>query len=158
MHGFNTVKYTKEVIIPAIQDGVGRAGRRFSDIDIVGGGFVITGKNAEEVERAKAPVRQQLSFYASTRAYHPVLAVHGWQETGEKLFRLSMEGKWPEMADGITDEMLEEFAVIGTYDELVPKLKARYSGLVTTLDFGFGVRSPEDHERLNFIVQELKRA
>jgi hypothetical protein len=93
-------------------------------------------------------VRQQLSFYASTRAYHPVLKVHGWQDAGQQLFRLSMEGNWPEMAKGITDEMLEHFAIIGTYDELVPKIKARYGGVVTTLDFGFGVRSPEEHERL----------
>jgi probable F420-dependent oxidoreductase len=157
MHGFNTTKYTKEVIIPAIEAGAKKAGRSLSDIDIVGGSFIITGANEEEVERAKAPVRQQLSFYASTRAYLPVLEVHGWQETGEKLFRYSMEGKWQEMANGITVDMLEEFAIIGTYDELVPKIKERYAGVVTTLDFGFGVRSPEDHERLAFIVQELKQ-
>jgi probable F420-dependent oxidoreductase len=157
MHGFNTTKYTKEVILPAIEEGAKKAGRQLSDIDIVGGSFIITGANEEEVERAKAPVRQQLSFYASTRAYHPVLEVHGWQEVGEKLFRFSMEGKWQEMANGITDDMLEEFAIIGTYDQLVPKIKERYGGVVTTLDFGFGVRSPEDHERLAFIVQELKK-
>jgi alkanesulfonate monooxygenase SsuD/methylene tetrahydromethanopterin reductase-like flavin-dependent oxidoreductase (luciferase family) len=155
MHGFNTTKYTKEVIIPEIEKGAEKAGRKLADIDIVGGSFIITGKNEEEVERAKAPVRQQLSFYASTRAYHPVLDVHGW-DIGEQLFRFSMEGKWQEMPKLITDDMLEEFAIVGTYDELVPKLKARYEGVVTTLDFGFGVRTPEDHERLAFIVQELK--
>ena len=158
MHGFNTPKYTREVIIPAIEEGARKAGRDPSEVDIVGGAFIITGKNEEEVERAKAPIRQQLSFYASTRAYHPVLEVHGWQETGDRLFRLSMEGKWAEMAAGITDEMLEQFAIIGTYDELVPKIKERYAGVVSTLDFGFGIRTPEDHERLAFIVQELKKA
>jgi probable F420-dependent oxidoreductase len=157
LHAFNTPKYTSEVIIPAIEEGAKKAGRNLSDIDIVGGAFVITGKNEEEVERAKAPVRQQLSFYGSTRAYFPVLEVHGWEDTGQKLFRLSMEGKWPEMAQSITDEMLEQFAIIGTYDELVPKIKERYSGVVNTLDFGFGVRSPEDHERLAFVVSELKK-
>ncbi len=156
MHGFNTMKYTKEVIIPAIEEGAKKAGRKLEDIDLVGGSFVIAGKTEEEVEKAKAPVRQQLSFYASTRAYHPVLEVHGWQETGQRLFRLSMEGKWAEMASGITDEMLEEFAVIGTYDQLVSKLKARYSGVVTTLDFGFGIRSPEQAEILAALVQDLK--
>ncbi len=83
MHGFNTTKYTKEVILPEIEAGARKAGRKLSDIDIVGGSFIITGKNEEEVERAKAPVRQQLSFYASTRAYHPVLEVHGWQDAGQ---------------------------------------------------------------------------
>jgi probable F420-dependent oxidoreductase len=158
MHAFNTPKYTREVILPEIEAGAGKAGRSLSDIDIVGGAFIITGKDEEEVERAKAPIRQQLSFYASTRAYHPVLEIHGWQDTGEKLFRYSMEGNWQEMARGIDDEMLEQFAIIGTYDELVPKIRERYSGVVTTLDFGFGVRSREESERLAFIISELRKA
>ncbi|MDO8615116.1 MAG: TIGR03617 family F420-dependent LLM class oxidoreductase [Dehalococcoidia bacterium] len=157
MHGFNTLKYTKEVILPAIKEGAEKAGRKLSDIDLVGGTFVVTGKNEEEVEKNKAPARQQLSFYASTRVYHPVLAVHGWQEAGERLFRLSMEGKWPEMATGISDEMLAEFAIVGTYDELLPKIKARFGGLVTTLNFGFGARTPDEQERLSHILGELKK-
>ncbi len=157
MHGFNTPKYMKEVIIPAITAGADKAGRKLSDIDLVAGTFVITGKDWDEVEQAKAPVRQHLSFYASTRAYHPVLEVHGWQEAGQKLFHLSMEGKWAEMAASITDEMLDQFAIVGPYNELVRRVKERYAGLVTTLDFGFGVRSPEERERLNDIVLELKK-
>jgi len=157
MHTFNTPKYTREVIIPEIKAGAIRTGRKFEDIDIVGGAFIITGKNEEEIEKAKAPVRQQLSFYASTRAYHPVLELHGWQDIGQQLFRLSMEGNWPEMSKAISDEMLEEFAVIGTYDQLVQKIKERYAGVVTTLDFGFGARSPEEQEHLSGIVQELKK-
>jgi probable F420-dependent oxidoreductase len=158
MHGFNTTKYTNEVIIPAIKEGAEKAGRKLSDIDIVGGAFVITGKNEEEVEKAKGPVRQQLSFYASTRVYHPVLEVHGWQDAGQQLFRLSMEGKWGEMTNMMTDDMLEEMAVIGTYDQIADKLKQRYAGVVTTLDFGFGTRTPEQFEALSAIVQELKKA
>jgi probable F420-dependent oxidoreductase len=158
MHGFNTMKYTNEVIFPAIREGAEKAGRKFEDIDIVGGAFVITGKNEEEVEKAKGPVRQQLSFYASTRVYHPVLEVHGWQDMGQQLFRLSMEGKWGEMANMMTDEMLEEMAIIGTYDQIADKLKQRYAGVVTTLDFGFGARTVEQQEALANIVQELKKA
>jgi probable F420-dependent oxidoreductase len=157
MHGFNTKKYTQEVIIPAIKEGAQKAGRDFSEIDIVGGSFVITGKTEEEVEKAKAPVRQQLAFYASTRVYHRVLEVHGWQDVGQQLFRLSMEGKWHEMGALITDEMLEEFAIIGTYDQLLPKIRERYAGLVTTLDFGFGVRGPDDMDALAAIVAEVKK-
>ncbi len=157
MHGFNTAKYTREVILPAIKEGAEKAGRDMSEIDIVAGTFVITGKNWDEVEKAKAPVRQQLSFYASTRAYFPVLEVHGWQEVGQRLFRLSMEGRWTEMASAITDEMLDEFAIVAPYDELVPRLKERFAGLATTLDFGFGVRTPEEHERLSEIVAEIKK-
>lgn len=156
MHPFNTMKYTKEVILPTIKEGADKAGRKMEDIDIVGGGFLITGATEEDVEKAKAAVRQQLSFYGSTRVYHPVLAAHGWEDTGQQLFRLSMEGKWTEMAQAITDEMLDEFAVIGTYGELVPKIKERYQGVVTTLDFNFGLRGPDDPDAVAQIVKELK--
>jgi hypothetical protein len=70
-----------------------------------------------------------------------------------------MEGKWPEMAAAITDEMLEEFAIIGTYDELVPKIKARFGGVISTLGFGFGfgARTAQDDERLTATIDELKQ-
>jgi len=157
MHGFNTPKYTREVIIPSIEEGAQKAGRKLADIDIVGGGFLVTGANEEEVERAKPPVKQQIAFYASTRSYHPVMECHGWGEVGMRLYRLSMEGKWADMAAEITDEMLDEFAVVGTYDEVVPKIKERYFGVVTTLDFGFAIQSAEQAERLRWMVQELRK-
>jgi probable F420-dependent oxidoreductase len=143
MHGFNTPKYTREVIIPSIEEGARKAGRELADIDIVGGSFLVTGNTEEEVEKAKAPVKQQIAFYGSTRSYHPVLECHGWGETGMRLYRLSMEGKWAEMASEITDEMLDEFAVVGTYDEVVSKIRERYFGVVSTLDFGFSIQTPE---------------
>ena len=70
-----------------------------------------------------------------------------------------MEGKWPEMAAAITDEMLEEFAIIGTYDELVPKIKARFGCVLSTLafGFGFGAHTAQDDERLTAIIEELKQ-
>lgn len=157
MHPFNTAKYTREVIIPNIEKGAKKAGRKLSDIDVVGGGFLVTGKNEEEVERAKAPFKQQIAFYASTRSYHPVLECHGWGDVGMRLYRLSMEGKWAEMANEITDEMLNEFAIVGTYDEIVPKMKERYSGVVNTLGFGYSTITAEQEERLRWIMQELKK-
>ncbi len=157
MHPFNTPKYTREVIIPSIEEGAKKAGRKLSDIDVVGGGFLVTGKNEEEVERAKAPFKQQIAFYGSTRSYHPVLECHGWSDVGMRLYRLSMEGKWAEMANEITDEMLNEFAVVGTYDEIVPKIKERYAGVVNTLGFGYSTITAEQEERLRWIIQELKK-
>ncbi len=158
MHPFNTPKYTREVIIPSIEAGAKKAGRKLADIDIVGGGFLVTGKSEEEVEKAKLPAKQQISFYASTRSYHTVLECHGWDEVGPRLFRLSMEGKWAEMASEITDEMLNEFAIVGTYDEIVPKIKERYSGVASTLDFGYATATQEQAERLRWMVQELTKA
>lgn len=158
LHPFNTNKYLREVILPNIEKGAAKAGRDPKAIEICASTFIITGKNEEEVEKAKAPIRQQLSFYASTRSYKPVLDIHGWGDANQELFALSIEGKWQEMASRITDEMLEEFAVIGTHDEIVAKIKARCAGLVNRIAFTIPVRSPEEEERLKSMIKELQAA
>jgi len=158
LHGFNTPKYLHEVILPNIEAGAKKAGRDRKEVEICGLGFVITGKDEEAVEKAKGPVRQQLSFYASTRTYKPVLDIEGWGDLNEELFGLSVEGKWQDMATKITDDMLDEFAVIGTYDEIVPKIKERCAGVIDRMPFAIPVHTPDDEERLKEMIKELKAA
>jgi alkanesulfonate monooxygenase SsuD/methylene tetrahydromethanopterin reductase-like flavin-dependent oxidoreductase (luciferase family) len=110
-----------DVLLPAVEEGAKRAGRRLSDIEIVSMPFTITGRTGVEVEASRAQVRMHIAFYASTRTYHAVLRHHGWEEAGLKLHELSMQGRWPEMGQAVTDEMLDHFAVTGTYGELMPK-------------------------------------
>jgi hypothetical protein len=59
------------------------------------------------------------------------------------------------MANEISDEMLEEFAIVGTHDELLGKIKERYGGVVSTL--GFAVRGLEDQERLDWLVEGIRK-
>ena len=158
LHGFNTPKYLHEVILPNIEAGAKKAGRDRKEVEICGLGFVITGKDEEAVEKAKGPVRQQISFYASTRTYKPVLDIEGWGDLSQELFGLSVEGKWQDMATKITDDMLDEFAVIGTYDEIVPKIKERCAGVIDRMPFAIPVHTPDDEERLKEMIKELKAA
>lgn len=88
--------------------------------------FVITGRTKAEVETAKTATRLHIAFYASTRTYQAVLRFHGWEEAGQRLHGLSLLGNWPEMGKLITDEMLDQFAVVGTYDEVGRKIRERW--------------------------------
>src|SRR5439155_1692160 len=97
--------------------------------------FVITGKDRDEIERVKGGVRQQIAFYASTRTYIGVLEAHGWGETCYRLNEKAAQGDWSGMASLITDEMLEIYAVQGTFDEVPGLLKKRYSGVIDRLSF-----------------------
>jgi alkanesulfonate monooxygenase SsuD/methylene tetrahydromethanopterin reductase-like flavin-dependent oxidoreductase (luciferase family) len=87
-----------------------------------------------------------------------VLEIEGWGDLNQELFGLSLEGKWQDMATRITDDMLEEFAVIGTHDEIVKKIKAKSEGLIDRATFSIPVRSPDDEERLKDMIKELKAA
>ena len=103
-------------------------------------------------------MRRQISFYASTRSYHPVLELHGWKDVGNQLFDMSTKGEWDAMPKLITDGMLEQFCTIGTYDEIVQKLLKHYGGLTSRSGFAIPARTPEEEQRLTSMIRELQAA
>jgi probable F420-dependent oxidoreductase len=130
VHPFNSPKYLREVVHPAVDQGLRASGRSRTAFTYATASFVVVGDTeAERAEQARM-VKQQIAFYASTRTYAPVLAVHGWQDLTPKLHKKSVEGDWKGMADLITDEMLDTYAVTATYDQLRDRLVERYAGLL----------------------------
>jgi probable F420-dependent oxidoreductase len=156
LHGFCSPKYLKEVVIPNIEAGAEKAGRSLKDIDITGGGFVITGETEEDVERRKPALRQQIAFYGSTRTYKGVLDLHGWGETCLRLHRLAAEGRWSEMGREISDEMLDQFAVCAAYDQIAARIKERWGGIVNRIGFFMPIRHEGDKERLREIIRQIQ--
>ncbi|MBI2723877.1 MAG: TIGR03617 family F420-dependent LLM class oxidoreductase [Chloroflexi bacterium] len=157
LHGFNTPKYLKEVLMPEVEAGAKKAGRDPRAVEIAGLGFIITGKDAAELTNNAAPVRRQISFYASTPSYRPVMDVHGWGDVFETLFAMSKRGEWAAMSEHITDDMLEEFCTIATYDHLVPALQKHYGGVTTRASFSLPTHGPEDEARLKSMMRELQQ-
>jgi probable F420-dependent oxidoreductase len=151
-HPFHSIKYLEDVVMPNIQKGLDKAGRTRRDIAIATTAFVVTGADRNEIEAAKMPVRQQIAFYASTPAYVGVLEAHGWGETGRRLTDMSKRGEWVAMANEITDEMLEVYAVTGTYDEIAEKVKRKYAGYLERVAFYFPFTAG-DKERWRVLVR-----
>ena len=158
LHPIATFRFTRERVLPAIAAGAEAAGRRLADIDVVGAPFLAVGPTPETVEAAKQALKQHIAFYAPTRTYHSVLEFHGWGAVGTKLHQLSRERKWSEMPGLIDDEMLEEWAIIGTYDELASKLQERCAGLFSTLLLDLPPALRQDSTRVRDIVEALHGA
>ena len=130
IHPFHSVSYIRETILPSIKEGLTKSGRSRSDITLAAPAFIVTGTSGKELADAKRAVKSQIAFYASTRTYKPVLDAHGWGDLGSRLYRKSVEGDWTGMADLLTDEMLQVFAVVGPLDEVASRLRERYDGLL----------------------------
>ena len=135
VHPFHSVKYLHETLLPNVERGLAKSGRTRRDLTLATTAFVIGGQTRDDLERAKVPVRTQIAFYASTRTYIGVLEAHGWGETCHRLNEKAAKGDWAGMASLITDEMLEVFAVQGTWDELPGLLQKKYTGLIDRLGF-----------------------
>src|SRR5215467_449428 len=91
VHPFHSVKYLNDVILPAIEEGANKENRNKEDISVSATAFVAT--NSEEMNFARA----QISFYASTPSYRPVMDLHGWSGVAEKLSAHASKGEWAEM-------------------------------------------------------------
>ena len=127
-HPFHSPDYLRKTIIPQIEKGAAQTGRTREDVQIVAHAFVITNPTEREL------VRQQISFYASTPSYQPVLAAHGWEEVGDRLRELSRTGKWMEMPALISDEMVETYAAVAAPEDLAAALKERYRGIADRIN------------------------
>lgn len=156
-HPVCTARYIREKLMPMVEAGARTAGRALADIDVIGSPIIVTYKNAEEKEREWRLLRQRVSFYASTRTYHPVFELHGWADIGLRLHALSLEGKWDEMARLIPDEMAEEFGTISHIEEIGPMLKERWGGVLKTINFptDFPLASKEDEKHARRMIELL---
>ena len=155
-HGFTTEKYLREVTIPALARGREKAGKTMEGFEIVGPSFVVTGSNEREMELAASGTRQQIAFYGSTPAYRGVLDIHGWGGLQDELNTLSKQGKWVEMGNLITDEILNTFAVVGEPESVAPELHARYGDVIQRISFYAPYKS--DPERWLPVIDALKSA
>jgi len=155
LHGFATRKYLEEVALPMLHEGFERSGRDRSSFEVWGGGFVATGETEAEVQKQLEWVRYRVAFYGSTRSYHPVFEVHGWEDLGMKLHQMSKQGRWSEMPGEVPDEVLRTFAAVATHDELCGAIEQRFGGLTDSVSLDFDRGTPGG--RVRELLQDIKR-
>jgi probable F420-dependent oxidoreductase len=154
-HPFNTRRALLEKTLPALESGLAKSGRQRSDIEVMCATLVVTADTAEEMEISKLAARKQLAFYGSTPAYLPTLACHGWEETHKELNRLSKAGRWDDMTGLISDDILNEIAVVGERHEIAGKLKSRLAGIADSVSITHN-RCPDPAHWAD-VVRDFKR-
>jgi probable F420-dependent oxidoreductase len=126
VHPFTTMRYLEQVTVPALLRGRASGGKNGLDGFVINGpSFVTVGRTEKEMATAVQGTKARIAFYGSTPAYRQVLELHGWGDVQDELNALSKQGRWDDMANVITDEMLHEFSVVGTPAEVGPKLVAK---------------------------------
>jgi probable F420-dependent oxidoreductase len=129
VHPLHTVRYLKEVIVPALFAGLRKRNKKRADFDVTTSAFAAVGRDEKEIRSVRNHYRGQIAFYASTRTYRKVMELHGWGDICERLHELSLREEWKRMAAEVTDDVLDEFVIEGTWGEIGPALRARYEGL-----------------------------
>jgi probable F420-dependent oxidoreductase len=148
VHPFHTMRYLKELVVPNIEAGLQKSNRVRNDIKLTCAIFVVTGRSAEEMQQNMVMTKTQIAFYASTPSYATVMNMHGWTDIAAKLNQMSREGRWVEMWQEISDEMLHEIAVVAPPDELPYKVKERYAGLLDRVGYYFPFMPEETDKQI----------
>jgi len=156
LHGFSTEKYVQNVTLLELKRGAAKSNRSLADLDISGGGFVVTGRTEDEVREGMDRVRWSIAFYGSTRTYRSVWEEHGWEDIGAQLHSLSISNGWDEMPKLISDEMVKTFAAVGTYEQIADKILERFGSFATTISLP--VPAPGDEKLLMPSIRRLQEA
>ena len=155
IHPFSNEKYIREVTMPAVERGLAKSGRKREDFEINYTPFIISGKDEKTFEQERQAAKNRIAFYGSTPAYKNVLAVHGWGDLQAELNGMSKQGKWQEMGELITDDMLKVFAVMGEPETVVAEIKSRFGDVVDRTSGGFAFVDAKQRQQM---VADLKAA
>ena len=145
-HGFHTAKTLRSNVIDGIEDGLKSAGRARSEFTITAPVMAVMGSNDEEIDVMRERVRQMIGFYGATRDYRKMFEAHDWGDTFERLLEKSRTNQWETMHEEISDEMIDEFAVTGLYEEIPGLLEKKYGDMLDEVLIYFGEPEKGDPE------------
>jgi probable F420-dependent oxidoreductase len=109
-HPMTSPEYVREVLRPAVERGAREAGRDPATLTISTGVIL---QLADDPELARREAALQVGFYATTRTYRPVLAMHGFEDRLEPLRRAFVKQDFEAMID-VALPMVGALAIAGT--------------------------------------------
>jgi len=136
LHPFCSVQYLEKIVLPLLDNALVENAKKRENFEVMGGGFIATGRNEEEVSRSLDEVRQRIGFYGSTPNYWPVLEEHDLLDLGHELNALAREKKWDEMTKRIDDDVVRLFAAVGTFENIANEIKNHFGNLVDSIYVG----------------------
>jgi probable F420-dependent oxidoreductase len=129
VHPLNNPTYLRETVLPNLAEGAAKAGRDPGELTLFVPTFVAAGDTDEELAVAREGVRRQISFYGSTPNYAFLFDQIGFEGTTERLRECQKAGDLDGMAAVISDDLLDHFAVSGSWAELPDRIVERHQGV-----------------------------
>jgi probable F420-dependent oxidoreductase len=154
-HAFHTVRYLREVVLPSVEKGRQAANKSRADFEVAVPVLAVTAPTRDELPVRIAKIKSHIAFYASTPSYKAVMDLHGWEGIAERLSALARENRWNDMAQEISDEMLNEIAVVAPRDEFADRLLERYDGIADRLCLGWDADEADRAVLWNSIANAL---
>jgi probable F420-dependent oxidoreductase len=162
VHPLHSMHYIEHRLLPNMRAGAERAGRDPADIDLLIPVFIVPGDTAEEQASLARRARTQIAFYGSTKNYAFQFDDLGFEGTSARLNDRLKAGDVDGMAEAITDEMLDFYAIVGPWDEIADRVVERYAGvaerIISYLTVEDIARNPDHLDRWGEIARAVRGA
>jgi probable F420-dependent oxidoreductase len=162
VHPLHSLHYLEQRLIPSVRAGAERAGRTLADVDLLIPVFIVPGDTPAARAHLAHRARTQIGFYGSTRNYAFQFDDLGFDGTSAKLNERLKAGDQAGLAETITDEMLDTYAVVGPWDEIADRLIDRYGGVaervISYLTLEDVARHPDHLARWGDIARAVRAA
>ncbi|MCL4744413.1 MAG: TIGR03617 family F420-dependent LLM class oxidoreductase [Burkholderiaceae bacterium] len=155
-HPVCTPSYIEQVMLPAVRLGAKNSGRSLENFSVSMKPLVASAPDEEQLQPKIRDARARIAFYASTPAYSAAFEHLGLHDLAAEAKLLSRAQRWEDLPRLVSDEILDQFAVIGTYDKIGRKLVERFGHVVTNTEFSISVRDEQERKTLAALVRDVK--
>lgn len=128
VHPLHSMAYLENRLLPDLAAGAAAVDRDAGDIDLIVPVFACPGDTPEERAHYVATARRQIAFYGSTPNYAFQFDDLGFDGTTGRIREKFKAGELDTIGDVITDDMLEHYALVASWDDMADRLIDRYGG------------------------------
>ena len=112
-HVVCSLNYLKDRVIPAINEGLAESNKKRTDFTV---SSIITCAVTDDYEKAKKAAKATIGFYATVKTYRRPFELAGFSDQTERIREAYFSNDIDRMIENVTDDMVEEFSVIGDED------------------------------------------
>ncbi len=122
----HTVDYLRHTLAPALADGLATAGKDRSYLEVAVPVFVVSGVNEAERARAKQETKRRIALLARSPVYRSIIAPLSWKDMISELDRLAAASHWEKLPNAVTDDALEQAAIVAEPGDVLKCVRDRY--------------------------------
>ena len=133
VHPMHSMHYIQKRLLPGLAEGAARAGRDAAQIAKIVPVIVAAGNTPEEQATPIKEAKTTIAFYGATPNYAFQFDDLGHTGMRDKLADCLRSGDSARGQALITDEILDQFAVVARWDDVADRMIARYKGFASRL-------------------------
>jgi len=131
VHPMHSMHYINNRLLPGVAEGARRAGRDPSAIDLIIPVIVAAGDTPEERANPILEAKTTIGFYGATPNYAFQFDDLGHTGMRDQLRDCLRAGDNARVQALITDEILDQFAVVARWDDVADRMIERYRGIAS---------------------------